>query len=76
VPSPGEEALRDLVRVRTYRHYLAALDVRRTQLATITAEIDALAVVPPLAEPVGKLLPARDRTLSAVTTPRNCRRFS
>lgn len=120
VPSPSEEALRDLVRVRedirddrrktqhrakafllrqgrrypgrdkgwsdkfdlwarsqrfeepaadaAYRHYLAALDVRRTQLAAITAEIEAAAALPPLADPVARLRCLRGiETLSAVT---------
>lgn len=120
VPSPREEALRDLVRVRedirddrrttqhrvksfllrqgrrypgrdkgwsdkfdlwarsqrfeepaadaAYRHYLAALDVRRTQLGAITAEIEAAAMLPPLAASVAKLRCLRGiETLSAVT---------
>ena len=120
VPSPAEEAIRDLVRVRedikddrrktqhrvkafllrqgrrypgrdkgwsdkfdlwarsqrfeepasdaAYRHYLAALDVRRTQLATITAEIEVAAKLPPLAVPVAKLRCLRGiETLSAVS---------
>lgn len=120
VPTPAEEAIRDLVRVRedikddrrktqhrvksfllrqgrrypgrdkgwsdkfdlwarsqrfgepaadaAYRHYLAALDVRRTQLATITTEIEAAAQLPPLAEPVAKLRCLRGiETLSAVS---------
>jgi transposase len=120
VPSPAEEAIRDLVRVRedikddrrttqhrvksfllrqgrrypgrdkgwsdkfdlwarsqrfdepaadaAYRHYLAALDVRRTQLASITTELEAAAQVTPLAKPVAKLRCLRGiETLSAVS---------
>ncbi len=120
MPSPAEEAIRDLVRVRedikddrrttqhrvkgfllrqgrrypgrdkgwsdkfdlwaraqrfeepaadaAYPHYLAALDVRRTQLATITTEIEDAAQLPPLAEPVAKLRCLRGiETLSAVS---------
>ena len=120
VPTPSEEAIRDLVRVRedikddrrktqhrikafllrqgrrypgrdkgwsdkfdlwarsqrfeepaadaAYRHYLAALDVRRTQLSTITNEIEEAAHLPPLAGSVAKLRCLRGiETLSAVS---------
>ena len=51
-----------------YRHYLAALDTRRTQLATITTEIEVAAKHPPLDEPVARLRCLRGiETLSAVT---------
>jgi transposase len=51
-----------------YRHYLAALDVRRTQLATITSEIEDAAQLQPLVEPVAKLRCLRGiETLSAVS---------
>jgi transposase len=120
VPTPEEEALRDLIRVRedlkddrrktmhrvksfllrqgrrypgratgwtdkfdlwvrgqrfeepaadaAFRHYLAALDTRRTQLRSLDAEIEAAASQPPLAYQVAKLRCFRGiDTLSAVT---------
>ena len=120
VPTPEEEALRDLIRVRedlkddrrrtqqrvkgfllrqgrrfpgssrgwsdkydlwvraqhfdepaaeiAFRHYVAALDTRRTHLKAIDAEIEAAAERPPLAESVARLRTFRGiDTLFAVT---------
>ncbi|HXF57998.1 MAG TPA: transposase, partial [Actinomycetota bacterium] len=78
VPTLEEEAIRDLwVRGQhfdepateaAFRHYLPALDTRRSQLRAIDAEIEVAAKLPPLAGPVARLRCLRGiDILSAVT---------